>query len=132
MVRKITAIRRYRPEIKRERTLQMRDIARDMTRSTGLSYGEILHVVYQLRDSILMAHRRGQAVKIEALGTFTPTLRMDGRFDILFRPDPEMLRQLNDTTNFHARILNKANVGKSADDLVDLWNAEHPDDQVEE
>jgi hypothetical protein len=132
MVRKITAIRRYRPEIKRDRTLQMPDIARDMTRSTGLSYGEILHVVYQLRDSILMAHRGGQAVKIEALGTFTPTVRMDGSFDILFRPEPEMLSQLNDTTKFHARILNKANIGKSADELVAKWNAEHPEDLVEE
>jgi hypothetical protein len=101
MVRKITAIRKYRPEIKRARTLQMPDFASDMTRSTGLSYGEILHVVYQLRDSILMAHRRGQAVKIEALGTFTPSIRMDGSFDILFRPDPEMLRQLNDEIPCH-------------------------------
>jgi hypothetical protein len=132
MARKITAIRRYRPEIKRAGTLQMPDIVSDMTRSTGLSYGEILHVVYQLRDSILMAHRGGQAAKIEGLGTFTPTIRMDGSFDILFRPDPEMLRQLNDPTKFRAKILNKASIGKSADDLVALWNAEHPEDPVED
>ena len=86
MAKKITAIRHYKPEIKRERTLQMPDIIRDMTRSTGLSQGVILHVVYQLQDVILTAHRQGQALKIEGLGIFTPVIRMDGSLDILFRP----------------------------------------------
>ena len=132
MARKITAIRKYRPEIKRAQTRQMPEIISDMSRNTMLSEGSIYNVVYQLRDAILMAHRRGQAVKIEGLGTFTPTIRMDGSFDILFRPEPEMLRQLNDRTRFHAKILNRANIGKSAHDLVAQWNAEHPEDPVEE
>lgn len=132
MARKITAIRRYRPEIKRTPTRQMAEIISDMSHSTTLSEGSIRNVVYQLRDAILMAHRHGQAVKIEGLGTFTPTIRMDGSFDILFRPDPDILRQLHDRTKFRAGILNRANIGKSANDLVALWNAEHPDDPVEE
>ena len=132
MVRKITAIRRYRPEIKRDPTRQMSEIISDMSSSTTFSEGSIRNVVYQLRDVILMAHRQGQAVKIEGLGTFTPTIRMDGSFDILFRPDPDMLRQLNNPIQFHAKILNKDSLGKSADDLVAQWNAEHPDDLVEE
>jgi hypothetical protein len=32
----------------------------------------------------------------------------------------------------HAKILNKSNIGKSADELAALWNAEHPNDPVEE
>jgi hypothetical protein len=57
---------------------------------------------------------------------------MDGSFDILFRPDADMLKQLHDRAKFHAKILNRVNIGKSADDLVAQWNAEHPDDPVEE
>jgi HU domain-containing protein len=132
MARKITAIRKYRPEIKRERTRQMPEILSDIAHNSALNEGSIRHVVYGLREAILMAHRAGQAVKIEGLGTFTPTIRMDGSFDILFRPEPEMLRQLNDQTRFHAKILNRANIGKSANDLVAQWNAEHPDDPLEE
>ena len=98
---------------------------------TGLNEGEIRFVVYELRDAILMAHRHGQAVKIDGLGTFTPTIRMDGSLDILFRPEADMLRQLNDTTKFYAKILNKSNIGKSVDDLAAQWNAEHPDDPME-
>jgi len=132
MARKITAIRRYRPEIKRERTIQTRHVVEDIAQVSSLNEGSIRFVVYELRDVILRAHRIGQAVKIEGLGTFTPTIRVDGSLDILFRPDPDMLRQLNDPTQFYAKILNRANIGKSADDLVAQWNAEHPDDLVEE
>jgi HU domain-containing protein len=132
MTKRITAIRRYKPEIERERTLQMPDIIRDMTRSTGLSHGEILHVIYQLQEAILEAHRLGRAVKIEGLGTFTPVIRMDGSLDILFRPHVEILRQLNDWTKFYAKILNKANIGKSSQELIAQWDRDHPDDPVEE
>jgi hypothetical protein len=131
MAKKITAIRRYRPEIKRGRTRQTWHLVQDMARGTSLNEGSIRHVVYDLRDAILSAHRTGLAVKIEGLGTFTPTIRLDGSLDILFRPDPDMLRQLNDPTKFYAKILNKANIGKSADELVAQWNTEHPDDPVE-
>jgi hypothetical protein len=131
MAKKITAIRRYRPEIKRMRTRQTWQLVEDIARGTSLNEGSIRFVVYELRDAILRAHRIGQAVKIDGLGTFTPTIRVDGSLDILFRPDPDMLRQLNDRTKFYANILNKANIGKSAEELVAQWNEEHPDDLVE-
>ena len=81
MARKLAAIRRYRPEIKRTRTRQMPRVVESIAGRTGLNEGEIRFVVYELRDAILDAHRSGQAVKIEGLGTFTPTIRMDGRFN---------------------------------------------------
>ena len=132
MARKITAIRKYRPAIERGKTRQMPQIIRQIARSTSLNEGSIRYVIYELRDVILDAHRAGQAVKFEGLGTFTPTVRMDGKLDILFRPDPAMLRDLNDRAQFNAKILNRANIGKTADDLVAQWNAEHPEDLVEE
>ena len=131
MAKKITAIRKYRPELKRERTRQTPQIVEDIARTTGLNEGEIRFVVYELRDAILMAHHHGQAVKIEGLGTFTPTMHVDGDLDIIFRPEPDMLRQLNNPTMLYAKILNKKNIGKSADQLIEQWNKEHPDDLVE-
>ena len=131
MARKLAAIRKYRPKIERERTRQMRRVVEGIAMHTGLNEGELRFVVYELRDTILEAHRSGEAVKIEGLGTFTPTIRVDGSLDIIFRPEPDMLRQLNDHTKFYAKILNKSNIGKSADELAAQWNAEHPDDPIE-
>ena len=132
MARKITAIRRYRPEIEREPTRQTPEIIEDMCRRTTLSRGVIRNVVDQLQEALMDNFHEGRAAKIEGLGTFTPTIRMDGSLDVLFRPEPDMLRQLNDRTRFKAKILNRSSIGKSADDLIAQWNAEHPQDPVEE
>ncbi len=131
MAKKITVIRKYRPEFKRMRTMQMAQVISSIASTTGLNEGEIRLNVYELRDTIVNAHRNGRAVKIEGLGTFTPTLRLDGSVDILFRPDVHMLNELN-VRKLDAVILNKANIGKSTEELVAKWNAEHPEDLVEE
>ncbi len=55
MARKITAIRKYRPEIRRQPTRQTKHIVEDIAQRTGLNEGEIRFVVYELRDAILMA-----------------------------------------------------------------------------
>jgi hypothetical protein len=31
---------------------------------------------------------------------------------------------------FFSEILNRRNIGKTPDELVELWNVEHPDDPV--
>lgn len=132
MAKRITAIRKYRPEIEKKRTRKMPELVRGMSRATSLTEGTIRLVVYELRDNILMAHLAGEAVKVDGLGTFTPTIRMSGELDVLFRPDPVLLKDLNDPAKFTATILNRANIGKSAAELAAQWNAEHPEDVVEE
>jgi hypothetical protein len=72
----------------------------------ALTQGAVRQSVYELRDTLLMALRDGQGVRIEA-------------------------RELNGGT-LHAKILNKGSIGKSADELAARWNAEHPDDPVED
>ena len=130
MAEKITAIRAYRPELERQRTMQNDEIVEILVQRTSLSEGELHHAIYALRDVLLMAHRAGQAVKVAGLGTFTPTIRK-GHLDIAFRAEPELLKQLNFTGKLHARILNKEHLGKSAGELVALWNQEHPENPVE-
>jgi hypothetical protein len=78
-----------------------------MTRSTGLSRGENLHVMYKLGEAILKAHWDGRVVEIEGLGTFAPVIRRDGSLDILFRPRVEMLGPLNALAKFPAKSRTK-------------------------
>jgi len=131
MVAKVTVLRKYRPEFKRMRTIQTIGVMENIARRTGLNEGEIRFVVCELRDTILDAACQGQAIKVEDLGTFTPTIHMDGSFDLLFRPDPRLLDELNNPIRFHGKIINKASIGKSAEELFARWNQEHPDDPVE-
>ncbi|MEW5828924.1 MAG: hypothetical protein AB1846_08565 [Chloroflexota bacterium] len=130
MASRITAIRKFRPELRRGRTLNMGDVVELIARSTGLNEGEIRFVVYELRDLILMAAHRGQAVKIEGMGIFTPTIRSDGEMNMLFRADKSMRSKLH-VNYLSTNIINKDSIGKSADELVAMWNAAHPEDPVE-
>lgn len=131
MAKKITAIRKYRPELKRMKTMQTEELMEQLVQRTALTQGAVRQSVYELRDTLLLALRAGQGVRIEGLGIFSPTIRADGRLGISFRADPRMARELNGGT-LHAKILNKSSIGKSADELAARWNAEHPDDPVED
>ena len=132
MAKKITAISAYRPELKRMKTMQTRRVVDYIAGHTGLDEGEIRFVTYELRDTIVFAHRAGQAVKIDGFGTFTPIMRPDGTLDTVFRAAPEMRDLLRDKHKISATILNRSSIGKSADELAARWNAEHPDDPVED
>jgi hypothetical protein len=46
------------------------------------------------------------------------------------RLDVSMGKSLNAVGAFRGAILNRDNIGKSADDLVQLWNTEHPEDPI--
>ena len=131
MVKKITALRKLRPELKRVRAMRTPELVSLIARETGLNEGEILFVTYELRDSITFSAQRGQAVKVEGLGLFAPKMRSDGSLTVTFRPDRAFLGHLN-RDKVITPIINRANIGKSADELLALWNQLHPEDPVEE
>ncbi len=131
MTRRITAIKAMQPKIKLRRSAEMSDLIDLVTRRTGLGRGEIYGVTLELVDAILHFARQGQAIKIEGLGIFTPSLKANGDFQVNFRADVSLRRALN-TREFWGEIENKRNIGKNGDELVALWDEDHPDDPVEE
>lgn len=56
--------------------------------------------------------------------------RLVGPFDVSHRLDRAIKNALNAPGAFGGEIVNRENIGKTADDLVALWNADHPDDPV--
>ena len=130
MANKIKAIKALQASIQPERTAEMRDIVELMQRRTGLSEGEIWQVLMELRDALVYFASSGKATRVPGIGTFTPTLRSDGNFHLTYRPAVEMKQALN-SGDFGGHLNNRQNRGKSADELVALWNELHPDDPVE-
>ena len=62
--------------------------------------------------------------------TWTPTIGLDGKLNIQYRPDPAFTYGLNIPGIFSGRILNRENIGKSGEELVAMWNEANPEDQV--
>jgi hypothetical protein len=130
MASKIQAIGAYRPRIEQGNTVQKPELLRAASRATGIVEGTLDLGIKELRDQIIEFCRAGRAVKVEGLGTWTPNLRMDGSLDIQYRADNALVNGLNVPGVFSGTILNPDNIGKSGNDLVELWNAEHSEDPV--
>ncbi len=92
--------------------------------------GSIDQTIKELRDQIIEFCRAGRAIKVEGLGTFTPSIDLEGNFAISFRPDTAFGNGLNVPGIFTGTIINRENIGKTSEELVVMWNEKNPDDQV--
>jgi len=130
MAHRIKAINAYRPRIEQGTTVQKPELVRATSRSTGIAEGTLDHSIKEVRDQIIEFCRAGRAVKVEGLGTWTPSIALDGTLEVVYRPDPAFVYGLNIPGVFTGKIINRENIGKTSDELVILWNNQNPDDQV--
>ena len=131
MAQKIKAINAFRPRLEQGITVQKYELVRAVSRATSLVEGSVDLVTKEMRDQIILFCSAGRAVKVEGLGTFTPTIDLAGNIAISFRADSAFANGLNMPGSFNGRILNRENIGKSGNELVALWNETNPEDQVE-
>lgn len=131
MAHRIKAINAYRLRIEQGNTIQKPELIRAVSRATGIVEGTLDHNIKELRDHLIEYCRAGRAVKVEGLGTWTPTVSLDGTFDIQYRPDPAFSYGLNIPGIFTGTLVNREHIGKTGEDLVTLWNTDNPTDLVE-
>ncbi len=90
-------------------TLTEDDIAEELTKALSMEAPEVLLAMDELTDQIIKAMLRGQTIKVEGLGTFTPSLKTKSsdapeevnadaiqRVNINFRPDVKLKRMMDD------------------------------------
>ena len=58
-----------------------------IARSTGLNESGVRQVLLELRDTVLFFNLRGQPVKLEGLGIYTPSIQLDGNYKVGRRAD---------------------------------------------
>jgi hypothetical protein len=130
MAKLIQAIGAYGPRVEVTRTVQTRQIAEYISARTSLNRGEIEGVLREFNEALIFFAKQGQAVKLENVGTFTPSIDLGGTLDVGFRLDTSIDGALNAAGAFSGDVTNRENVGKSSADLKELWNAAHPDDLI--
>ena len=130
MAPKIKAVNAYRPRIDQGNTVQKPELPRAASRATGIVEGSLDLGIKEVRDQIIEFCRAGRAVKVDGLGIWAPSIGLDGRLKIQYRPDPAFAHGLNLPGVFTGTVINRENIGKSPDELVNLWNEENPEDQV--
>lgn len=130
MAPRIKAVTTHRPSIKLGNTVQKPELLRAVSRATSLVESTVDQAIKELRDQIIEFSRSGRGVKVEGLGTFSPTIDLAGNLAISFRADTAFAKGLNAPGMFTGTIHNRENIGKTSDELVAKWNEEHTDDPV--
>jgi hypothetical protein len=130
VAKKIQAITAYRPRIdlgdaaNEERYMEL------TTQRTTLSSGVVKNVQEAEVETLIGLLLDGRPIHT-GVAIYTPSIDLDGDFEVKVKVDKRILRALNAEGAFRGHIINAEHIGKSAADLVALWNAEHPDDPVE-
>ena len=130
MAQKIQAITAYRPRIDLGDAASTETYMRLTTQRTTLSSGVVKNVQESEVETLIGLLLDGRPIHT-GITIYTPSLDLDGDFEVKVKLDKRILRALNAEGAFQGRIINAENIGKSADDLVAMWNEDHPDDPVE-
>jgi len=130
MASKIKAIATYRPRIELGNTAQKPEFLRAVSRATNLTEGMVDLVIKEVRDQIIEFCRAGRGVKIESLGTYAPNISTDGKIDLQIRPDMAFINGLNLPGAFTGTVINREHIGMSSDQLVQMWNDNHPEEPI--
>lgn len=130
MASRIQAINAYRPRIKLGRTVGTEDLVDFIARSTGLNESGVRQVLLELRDATIFFNSQGQGVKLEGLGTYSPSIDLNGTIKIGHRADSSLKNALNAQGAFKGTIENRDAIGKTSDELVAQWNTDNPSDPV--
>lgn len=130
MAKLIQAIGAYGPRIKLDKTVGFEELATLIAGRTSVNEGPILMILKELRDAVVFFNLSGRSVKMEGLGTYTPSIDLPGTFDVGYRIDPRLKDELNKPNAFRGNIINNDMKGKTSDDLKTRWNEEHPDDLI--
>ncbi len=130
MASRISALNHYRPQIEYGETADWQEVAEYIASHTGLGKTDILHVLLELQEAIVYFLLRGHGVRLEGLGTYLPNINYQGVFDVGYRLDRSVKKELNRKGFFKGRIRNKKNIGKQAAEIFALWDQEHPEDSV--
>jgi hypothetical protein len=130
MAPRIKAVNAFRPRIEQGNTVQKPELIRAVSRATGIVEGTLDQSIKELRDQIIEFNRAGRAVKVDGLGTFSPSIDLAGNLSISFRPDPAFANGLNVPGIFTGTVINRENIGKTSEELVIKWNEAYPEDPV--
>ena len=132
MANKMNALSEYRPRLALGQLVQTPELSRYIARGTALNRGEIGNVLDELNEAIIFYGCQGIPVKINGLGVFTPVMKADGTLRIGLRLDSSISKALNVQGAFTGSVINPGNVGLSMDEMIALWDDEHPEDPVVE
>jgi len=132
MAKKIQAIAKYRPRLKKRGVARQDDISRWMANRTLLTEGQANAVLSDIGTVSKFYLLNRQDVELKGVGKLVLDINLKGELSLNLQVDSDVMDRLNAGYDKSAETIENAeNVGKTSDELCDLWDAEYPDDLIE-
>ncbi len=128
MAKKIQVWAAYGPIIDLGAPMKKEEIIENIVAATNQSKGSVLAVLAELDVQLEAGLKAGRIVQLPNGTHFEPIGKKDGSVDIGVRVNPELDKQVN--AGFRGTWVNSANIGKTEADMIEIWNENHPDDQI--
>jgi hypothetical protein len=134
MAKRISAINQLRPKIQSQGVANLETLAARLARqSTTFDEDEMFGIFRKLVREVNHALQNGETVKLDGLLNISPQMKVGGAVKLGIRNDSSVVAGLNDPALWTAnKVINHANMRKTSEELVAMWNEEHPDDLVED
>jgi hypothetical protein len=129
MAKLLQAVVAYGPRIDLIEAAQPQRFMELITRRTTLSAGVVRNVQESEMETLIDLLTEGRPVHT-GVAIFTPSIDLEGNLNINVRLDKRMIAALNAPGAFTGKIKNRENLGKTSQELAELWNEENPDNRV--
>lgn len=129
MAKLIQAFAVYGPKIDLADAAEPQRFMELITQRTTLSVGVVKNVQESEVETLIGLLKEGRPVHT-GVAIFRPTIDQEGNLSVSVRVDKRIIAALNTPGAFIGNIKNNENIGKTTQEIVTLWNAEHPDDVI--
>jgi hypothetical protein len=129
MAKLIQAYATYGPRVDLLKAADPEEFMESITQRTTLSEGVVKNVQSSEVETLVAMLKRGQPVHT-GVAIFTPTVDAQGNLSVSVRVDKRIISRLNVPGAFKGDFTTGENIGKTTDEIVQLWNLAHPEDMI--
>jgi hypothetical protein len=129
MAQLIQAFTAYGPKIDLMEAADPQRFMELITQRTTLSTGVVKNVQESEVETLIGLLKEGRSVHT-GVAIFRPTIDAQGNLSVSVRVDKRITGALNAPGAFTGKVNNSANIGKSTEEIVYMWNQDHPDNMI--
>jgi hypothetical protein len=126
----IQAYSKYGPKLDLMKATDPKRFMELITQRTTLSAGVVKNVQESEVETLIGLLKEGRSVRT-GTAIFRPTIDAQGNLSVSVRVDRRIVSALNVPGAFTGKVDNNDNVGKTTREMVEIWNAANPEDQID-
>lgn len=130
MVKKIQVVRELGPRINLGPAIELDNVAQDIAQDSGFDVADVASVLHKAAERRDFYLRLGRPVHLGGLGNYTPTIDGKGRVKASLRLPASVLESLRE--DFRGEVINRENIGKSREELCEIYLQLYPDATIED